>query len=161
MGTVTITINGQKVSAQPGQTILEAARGAGIDIPTLCHHPALAPVGACRVCLVEVAGQRTLQPSCTFPVADRMEVQTESANVVEARKFVLELIFSERNHFCMTCPMSGDCELQELGYRYGLDHWVYPTYEQAFAVDASAAHHLLDEGISQVIRRFKLRRAAV
>jgi formate dehydrogenase major subunit len=153
MGTVTITINGQKVSAQPGQTILEAARGAGIDIPTLCHHPALAPVGACRVCLVEVAGQRTLQPSCTFPVADRMEVQTESAKVVEARKFVLELIFSERNHFCMTCPMSGDCELQGLGYRYGLDHWVYPTYEQAFAVDASAAHHLLDHNRCVLCRR--------
>ncbi len=153
MGTVTITINGQRISAQTGQTLLEAARGAGIDIPTLCHHPALAPVGACRVCLVEVAGQRTLQPSCTFPVADRMEVQTESAKVVEARKFVLELIFSERNHFCMTCPMSGDCELQELGYRYGLDHWVYPTYGQRFAVDASPAHHLLDHNRCVLCRR--------
>jgi formate dehydrogenase major subunit len=153
MGTVTITINGQKVSAHAGQTVLEAARGAGIDIPTLCHHPALAPVGACRVCLVEVAGQRTLQPSCTFPVAERMEVQTESAKVVEARKFVLELIFSERNHFCMTCPMSGDCELQELGYRYGLDHWVYPTYRQRFEVDASPTHHLLDQNRCVLCRR--------
>ncbi|MFO7706583.1 MAG: molybdopterin-dependent oxidoreductase [Desulfobacterales bacterium] len=153
MGTVTITINGQKVSAHAGQTVLEAARGAGIDIPTLCHHPALAPVGACRVCLVEVAGQRTLQPSCTFPVAERMEVQTESAKVIEARRFVLELIFSERNHFCMTCPMSGDCELQELGYRYGLDHWVYPTYRQRFEVDASPTHHLLDHNRCVLCRR--------
>lgn len=153
MGTVTITINGQRVSAQTGQTILEAARGAGIDIPTLCHHPALPPVGACRVCLVEVSGQRTLQPSCTFPVAERMEVQTESAKVIEARRFVLELIFSERNHFCMTCPMSGDCELQELGYRYGLDHWVYPTYGQRFAVDASPSHHLLDHNRCVLCRR--------
>jgi formate dehydrogenase major subunit len=153
MGTVTITINGQKVSAHAGQTVLEAARGAGIDIPTLCHHPAIAPVGACRVCLVEVAGQRTLQPSCTFPVAERMEVQTESAHVVEARRFVLELIFSERNHFCMTCPMSGECELQELGYRYGLDHWVYPTYRQRFEVDASPTHHLLDHNRCVLCRR--------
>lgn len=153
MGTVTITINGQKVSAQTGQTLLEAARGAGVDIPTLCHHPALAPVGACRVCLVEVAGQRTLHPACTFPVAERMEVQTDSAKVVEARRFVLELIFSERNHFCMACPMSGDCELQELGYRYGLDHWVYPTYGQRYAVDASPAHHLLDHNRCVLCRR--------
>ncbi len=153
MGTITITINGQKVSAQTGQTILEAARATGIDIPTLCHHPALAPAGACRVCLVEVAGQRTLQPACTFPATDRMEVQTESAKVVAARRFVIELIFSERNHFCMTCPMSGDCELQALGYRYGLDHFVYPTYRERFPVDASPEHHLLDHNRCVLCRR--------
>lgn len=153
MSTITITMNGQKVSARPGQTILRAAQAAGIDIPTLCHHPALAPIGACRVCLVEVAGQRTLQPACTFPVADRMEVQTESPKVVRARKFVLELIFSERNHFCMTCEMSGGCELQDLGYRYGLDHWTYPTYTQRFPVDASPPHHLLDHNRCVLCRR--------
>ncbi|MCU0538956.1 MAG: molybdopterin-dependent oxidoreductase [Desulfobacterales bacterium] len=153
MGTMTITINDRKVSAQAGQTILEAARAAGIDIPTLCHHPALAPAGACRVCLVEVAGQRTLQPACTFPAADRMEIQTESPKVVAARRFVLELIFSERNHFCMTCPMSGDCELQSLGYRYGLDHFIYPTYRERFPVDASPAYHLLDHNRCVLCRR--------
>ena len=153
MSTITITINGQKVSAQPGQTILRAAQAAGIDIPTLCHHPALAPIGACRVCLVEVTGQRTLQPACTFPVADRMEVQTESPKVVRARKFVLELLFSERNHFCMACEMSGGCELQDLGYRYGLDHWIYPTYTQRFPVDASPPHHLMDHNRCVLCRR--------
>jgi len=153
MSTITITMNGQKVSAQPGQSVLRAAQAAGIDIPTLCHHPALAPIGACRVCLVEVAGQRTLQPACTFPVADRMEVQTESPKVVRARKFVLDLIFSERNHFCMTCEMSGGCELQNLGYRYGLDHWAYPTYTQRFPVDASPPHHLLDHNRCVLCRR--------
>ena len=153
MSAVTITINGQKVFARAGWTILRAAQAAGIDIPTLCHHPALAPIGACRVCLVEVAGQRTLQPACTFPVADRMEVQTESPKVVRARKFVLELIFSERNHFCMACEMSGGCELQDLGYRYGLDHWTYPTYTQRFPVDASPPHHLLDHNRCVLCRR--------
>jgi formate dehydrogenase major subunit len=153
MSTISITMNGQKVSARPGQTILRAAQAAGIDIPTLCHHPALAPIGACRVCLVEVAGQRTLQPACTFPVADRMEVQTESPKVVRARKFVLELIFSERNHFCMACEMSGGCELQDLGYRYGLDHWAYPTYTERFPVDASPAFHLLDHNRCVLCRR--------
>jgi formate dehydrogenase major subunit len=153
MSTVSITINGQTVSARPGQTVLEAARAAGIDIPTLCHHPALAPIGACRVCLVEISGQRTLQPACTFPVAERMQIQTESPKVVRARKFLLELLFSERNHFCMTCEMSGGCELQDLGYRYGLDHWMYPTYTERFPVDASARHHLLDHNRCVLCRR--------
>jgi formate dehydrogenase major subunit len=153
MSSITLTINGQQVSAQPGQTVLQAARAAGIDIPTLCHHPALTPSGGCRLCLVEVTGQRALQPSCTFPVADRMQIQTESPKVVRARRFVLELLFSERNHFCMACQMSGACELQALGYRYGLDHWVYPTYTQRFAVDASPLHHLMDHNRCVLCRR--------
>jgi formate dehydrogenase major subunit len=153
MASMNITINGQEVVAETGQTVLEAAAAAAIEIPTLCHHPALKPIGACRVCLVEVAGQRGLQPACTFPVAPRMAIQTESPKVVEARKFVLELIFSERNHFCMTCEMSGDCELQKLGYRYGLDHWMYPTYTQSFPVDATPDGFLLDHNRCVLCRR--------
>jgi NADH dehydrogenase/NADH:ubiquinone oxidoreductase subunit G len=153
MTAVNIVINGQQITTRAGQTILQAAREAGIEIPTLCDHPALKPIGACRVCLVEVSGQRTLQPACTYPVTDRMQVQTESPKVVKARKFVLELIFSERNHFCMYCAMSGNCELQDLGYRYGLDHWVYPTYTQRFPVDASPAHFLLDHNRCVLCRR--------
>jgi formate dehydrogenase major subunit len=153
MGSIKLTINGREVTAEQGQTILEVARGAGIDIPTLCHHPALKPIGACRVCLVEVSGQRTLQPACTFPAGAGMQVQTESAKVVEARKFVLELIFSERNHFCMYCEMSGDCELQDLAYRYGLDHMIYPTYTERFPVDATPAYFLLDHNRCVLCRR--------
>ena len=153
MASITMTINGQKVTAQTGQTVLEAAQAAGIDIPTLCHHPALKPIGACRVCLVEIAGQRTLQPACTFPVADKMDVQTESPKVVQARKFVMELIFTERNHFCMYCEMSGDCELQNLAYRYGIDHMTYPTYVQRFPVDATPTYHLLDHNRCVLCRR--------
>jgi formate dehydrogenase major subunit len=82
-----------------------------------------------------------------------MVIQTESPKVVEARKFVLELIFSERNHFCMFCEMSGDCELQKLGYRYGLDHWMYPTYTQTFPVDASPPDFLLDHNRCVLCRR--------
>jgi len=153
MSSINITINGREIAAGAGQTVLEAATAAGIEIPTLCHHPALKPIGACRVCLVEVKGQRTLQPACTFPIAPRMVIETESPKVVEARKFVLELIFSERNHFCMFCEMSGDCELQKLGYRYGLDHWMYPTYTQNFPVDASAHDFLLDHNRCVLCRR--------
>jgi formate dehydrogenase major subunit len=153
MSSLNITINGQEITAAGGQTVLEAATAAGIKIPTLCHHPALKPVGACRVCLVEVKGQRSLQPACTFPIAPRMIVETETPKVVEARKFVLGLIFSERNHFCMFCEMSGDCELQQLGYRYGLDHWMYPTYTQKFPVDASPPDFLLDHNRCVLCRR--------
>ncbi len=150
---VNLTINGQKVSAPAGSTVLQAARLASIDIPTLCDHPALAPIGACRMCLVEIKGQRTLQPACTFPITEGMEVQTEAPSVVQARKFVLELLFSERNHYCMYCETSGDCELQKLGYRYGLDHWVYPTYTKRFPVDATRKYFLMDHNRCILCRR--------
>ena len=144
MEMVNITINGQKVSAPPGSTILQAAKRAGIDIPTLCDHPALIPIGACRVCVVEVKGQRTLITACTFPIAEGMIVETETPQVVSARKFILDMLFSERNHYCPFCEVSGDCELQNLGYRYGLDHWIYPTYTKAFPIDASHEHLVME-----------------
>ncbi len=153
MATVNITIDGQQLTVPIGSTVLEAANQAGIDIPTLCHHPALAPIGACRVCLVEVKGQRTLQPACTFAVTPGMEIQTESPQVVQVRRFVLEMLFSERNHYCMYCEISGDCELQDLGYRYGLDHWAYPTYTKRFPVDATRDTFLMDHNRCILCRR--------
>ncbi|MGQ9585520.1 MAG: molybdopterin-dependent oxidoreductase [Anaerolineae bacterium] len=153
MTTVNITINGRKVLAKAGQTVLEAALAAGVDVPRLCHHPAVKPYGACRVCLVEIIGQRTLQPSCTFPVSEGMEVQTESPKVVEARRFVLQLLFSERNHYCMYCQMSGDCELQALAYRYGLDSWRYPRPFTPLQVDASREYFVMDHNRCILCRR--------
>ena len=153
MTMLTLTINGQPVEARRGQTVLEAASAAGIDIPTLCHHPQLKPIGACRICLVEIEKQRALQPACTFPVAPNLVVRTESPKVVSARKFALELLFSERNHFCMFCEMSGRCELQQLGYRYGLNHFLYPTYSRQFPVDTSSSHITLDHNRCVLCRR--------
>ncbi len=144
MSEVRLTINGQPTVAQSGQTILEAAQAAGIDIPVLCHHPALSSWGACRMCVVEVKGMRGLQTACTCPVADGMEVQTETESAVAVRKFVLELLFSERNHYCMFCQMSGDCELQDAAYRYGLDHFTYPRPYQKLNVDASRKYFIMD-----------------
>lgn len=144
MSEVHLTINGQAVTAQSGQTILEAARAAGIDIPTLCHHPALSNHGACRICLVEVKGMRTLQTACTCPVAEGMEVQTDTDEIIECRRFSLDLLFSERNHYCMFCQMSGDCELQTLAYRYNLDHWRYARPYEKMAVDASDPYIIMD-----------------
>ena len=144
MTMVNITMNGQKISAPAGSNILQAAKQVGIDIPTLCDHPALVSIGACRICVVEVTGQRTLITACTFPITEGMEIQTESPQVVKARKLILDLLFSERNHYCPMCQMSGDCELQNLGYRYGIDHWIYPTYTKGFPVDASRKYFFMD-----------------
>jgi formate dehydrogenase major subunit len=153
MPTVNITINGQKITAQAGQTIIQAAQAAGIDIPVLCNHPALEAWGACRICLVEVAKQRGLHPACTFPVTEGMEVQTETEKVVNIRKFVLELLFSERNHYCMFCEMSGDCELQNLAYRYGLDHWMYNRPYEKMPVDATRKYFIMDHNRCVLCRR--------
>ncbi len=127
MSKMHIIIDGKSVEVEPGTTVLQAAESAGISIPTLCHHPALKDMGACRMCLVEVSNSPGLQPACTFPVMDGLEVQTETERTTEMRRFILEMLFSERNHYCMFCEMSGDCELQSLAYKYGLDHWTYPT----------------------------------
>ena len=153
MTTVNLKINDQQVSASAGMTVLQAARLAEIDIPTLCDHPALTPIGSCRMCLVEIKGQRALQPACTFPISEGMEVQTESPKVTEARRFILHLLFSERNHYCMYCEMTGDCELQALGYRYGIDHWVYPTYTKRFPVDATRQYFIMDHNRCILCRR--------
>ena len=98
---VTIRINGRPVRARAGQTVMAAARSVGIEIPSLCHHPAVTPLGACRICLVEIERQRNLQPACTFPVLEGLRIETESANVVAERKFILQMLFSEGNHYCM------------------------------------------------------------
>ncbi len=153
MAPVHLTIDGKEIVAESGQTILQAAEAAGIDIPTLCNHPALEPVGACRMCLVEIEKQRALQPACTFQVTDGMAVHTESAKVVETRKFLLELLFSERNHYCMYCQMSGDCELQSLAYRYGLDAWLYPRPYTPLPVDATREHFVMDHNRCILCRR--------
>ena len=144
MADVNITINGQALSVPAGITILKAARQAGIDIPTLCDHAALTPVGGCRMCVVEVEGVRNLQTACTYPVSEGMVVLTESPRIFSARKLVIDMLFSERNHFCMYCESSGDCELQSMGYRFDVDHWAFPTYTKSFPLDATHPYLFMD-----------------
>jgi NADH-quinone oxidoreductase subunit G len=135
MVTVNLTINGCKVGAPAGSTVLQAATQAGIKIPTLCDHPALAPIGACRMCLVEIKGQRTLQPACTFPITEGMDVQTHSPSVIEARRFVLELLLSDHPLDCMTCDSTGACELQDLMYEYEVKQTRFPGEQHAYPVE--------------------------
>jgi formate dehydrogenase major subunit len=142
MSEVHLKINGQDVVAQSGQTILEAARAAGVEIPTLCYHPALSAWGACRMCLVEVKGMRGLQTACTCPATEGMEVEVNTPQTIGVRTFVLQLLFSERNHYCMYCQMSGNCELQDMAYKHGLDHWTYPRPFQKLEVDASRKYFI-------------------
>ena len=120
MDTVSLTINGVKVTAPMGSTILEAARSAGIYIPTLCYHPDLVPEGACRLCLVEASGARGLVASCCYPVSDGMTVQTNTEKVRAARKMVMELLLASHPKDCLACQKSGDCELQEIAADLGV-----------------------------------------
>jgi predicted molibdopterin-dependent oxidoreductase YjgC len=137
MATVNLTIDGQKITARRGQTVLEAATAAGIKIPTLCHHPALEPIGACRVCLIEVSRQQPLHPACTYQVTEGLSVETRSPRVEEARRFVLELLLSDHPLDCMTCERAGDCELQDLAYEYGIKESRLPGVQHAYALDSA------------------------
>jgi formate dehydrogenase major subunit len=159
VGAISITINGRRVQASVGQTVLEAASASGIQIPTLCHHPRLPPQGSCRLCLVEIEKQRTLQPACTFPVSEGLNIQTESGKVTDARRFALQMILSERSHYCMFCTASGgfentDCELQRLCYEHGFNCWEYtPHYERRWPIDATRHFFVMDHGRCILCRR--------
>jgi len=151
---VTVTIDEKKVEVPQGTTVLNAARKAGIEIPTLCDHPQLTPYGGCRLCLVEIEGARTLQPSCTMPVSDNMVVHTDTEKIREARKFVLSMIFSERNHFCPYCQVSGgDCELQNAAYDEDMTHWPLQPNWQPYPVDASHPFIIIEHNRCILCRR--------
>ena len=113
-----LTINGETLTFEAGQTLLAVALGAGIKVPTLCNYKDTMPTGACRVCVVEVEGARTLLPACATQAAPGMVVQTESPRVAAARKTVIELLLASGNHNCLVCEANGECELQALAYRY-------------------------------------------
>ena len=109
-----LTIDGQMVEVAEGATILDAARKLNIKIPTLCYHPDQNVKANCRICVVEVEGQRLLQPSCSFPAADGMVVRTNTAKVRRARNNILELILAHHPQDCLNCGRNGNCELQEI-----------------------------------------------
>ncbi len=125
MSDVAVTINGMKLYGRAGQTILELALENGIDIPNLCHDPRLAPAGACRLCLVDVEGQRGPVTACTFGISPDMVVRTETDEIRELRKTVLELLFYEHRGACTTCDKNGSCLLQKYAYEYQLDESVF------------------------------------
>jgi formate dehydrogenase major subunit len=151
---VQLTIDGKAIETPQGATVLQAARMAGIEIPTLCDHPALKPYGGCRLCVVEIDGFRTLQASCTMPASNGMVVHTDTEKVKLARTFVLTMLFSERNHFCPYCQKSGgDCELQNSAYGEGMTHWPLVPAWKNFEVDGSHPYYVFDHNRCILCRR--------
>ena len=132
-----LTINGKTIEAPDGATILDTAKRAGIRIPTLCFLEKREPTGACRVCLVEVEGARTLMTACSTPVFDGMEVKTNSPRVRAARKQVVELLLSEHDGNCQICDRNQDCELQDLASELGLRDITYEGEKAKARIDDS------------------------
>jgi len=154
-----IVINGNEFSFEPGESILDVARRNSIDIPTLCHLKNAAPTGACRVCVVEVEGARSLLASCAAPAGNNMVVRTESAKVIEARRMVIQLLLSSGNHNCAVsgsagenwtefqlksqkiedttelCPVWGDCQLQDLAFRYQVSGEVFAPTDSPYPME--------------------------
>jgi len=135
MEIITITINGQILQTQAGCTVLEAAREAGIHIPTLCYLADLTPEGSCRVCLVEIEGMRRLVTACTYLVWEGMTVYTDSAIVHESRKRVVQLILSNHPQECLTCQRNLDCELQTLASKLGIKEIRFKGQPSQFPID--------------------------
>jgi bidirectional [NiFe] hydrogenase diaphorase subunit len=121
MSVRTFEIDGQTITALEGQTIFSAAWDSGIRIPRLCHVGGLSDVAACRLCLVEVEGQKKLQASCITKVVEDMVVRTSTPALQAHRKLIVELFFAERNHICSVCVLNGACELQSLAQSLGVD----------------------------------------
>ena len=141
---VKVRIDGEYVAASEGQTILEVARASGKYIPALCYMAGLSPVGACRLCIVEVSGVGRLLPACTTPVQDGLSVTTTSPQLSAYRKIALELLFTERNHVCAVCVSSGHCELQALAQDLEVTHVRYPYNYPRLPVDTSHPRFVLD-----------------
>jgi NADH-quinone oxidoreductase subunit G/NADP-reducing hydrogenase subunit HndD len=121
----TIEVNGQKIEAKKGETILTALKRAGIHVPTLCYMEGLAPSGACRMCVVEVEGFANLIPSCSFPVSENLKIKTNSPMVLKARKTIIELLLSNHPDDCLYCIRGGDCDLQRLARDNGVRNRVF------------------------------------
>jgi bidirectional [NiFe] hydrogenase diaphorase subunit len=137
MAVNTLTIDGQLLTASGDQTLLQAAWENGIHIPTMCHLEGVSDVGACRLCLVEIAGSPRLQPACLTRVAEGMVVQTATDRLREYRKMIVELLFAERNHVCSVCVANGHCELQNMAVNVGMDHVRFAYQFPQLPVDAT------------------------
>lgn len=142
---VNLKIDGIDVAAEEGMTILEAARKVNIDIPTLCYLKEINEVGDCRMCIVEVEGRRGFATSCVQKVEEGMVVHTNTANVLEARRAILELILSNHDRKCLTCVRSGNCELQALANKFNITDIEF---------EGERAEHEIDDKSPSIVRDF-------
>ncbi len=154
MNMVNLKINNVDVTVPAGSTILEAAKAAHIEIPTLCYMKEINAIGACRICVVEVKGARSLVAACVYPVNEGMEVFTSTPKVLKSRRMTLELILSNHNRKCLSCVRSGNCELQKLCLEYGIDNdGKYDGDKTPSELDDSAAHMIRDNSKCILCRR--------
>ena len=150
---INLKINDIPVTVPEGTTILEAARSAGIKIPSLCFLKGVNEIGACRICVVEVKGARSLVASCVYPVSEGMEVQTNTEKVRNSRKLTLELILSNHRMDCLTCARNAHCELRELAAEFNIDAVRYANDALLPRVEASALHLVRDNSKCILCRR--------
>jgi bidirectional [NiFe] hydrogenase diaphorase subunit len=146
-------IDDQDVTARADETILSVARQNNIRIPTLCHLDGLSESGACRLCIVEIKGSPKLAPSCVTPARQDIEVFTKSDRVIDYRKKILEILFTERNHVCSVCVSNGHCELQALSAELGITHVRYDYLYPPQFVDASHERFSMDHNRCILCRR--------
>lgn len=144
MPNVTLTIDGRQVTVPAGTTVLEAAREAGVFIPTLCHDPLLPGWGACRLCVVEIPGMRNLPASCVTPVSEGMVVYTASEAVIEARRTIIDLLLSNHPMDCLTCEKNGDCRLQDYAFMYGVKQPSFKGERKNYPLDDSNPYIVRD-----------------
>jgi len=144
MSVKTLQIDGNMVTGVDGDTIFSVAWEHGIRIPRLCHVGGLSDVGACRLCMVEVEGQRNLQAACLTPVEEGMGVRTDTPRLLSHRKLIVELLLAERNHVCAVCVADGACELQTLFRDLGIDHVRLRYRFPSLTVDTSHERFGLD-----------------
>ncbi len=151
---VNMKINGMDISAPEGSTILEAARLANIEIPTICFLKDINEIGACRMCIVEVTGAKSMVTACVYPINEGMEVWTNTPKVLASRKKTLELLLSDHDRKCLSCVRSGKCELQHLCHAYNVDDVsIYEGEKNTFKPDTSADHMVRDNNKCILCRR--------
>ncbi len=150
---ISLTIDNIPVIVPEGTTILEAARSAGIKIPSLCYLKDVNEIGACRICVVEVKGARSLMASCVYPVSEGMEVKTNTPKVRHSRQLTLELILSNHRMDCLTCSRNAHCELRQLAADLGIDAVRYANDQLLPQIEDSALHLVRDNSKCILCRR--------
>lgn len=138
MSTISIEVNGKKVEAVKGETLLTVLRRNGYEVPTLCYYEGLQPTGACRICVVELEGARSLVPACAYPVADGLKVKTNSERVIRARRTIVELLLANHPDDCLYCLRNGNCQLQELAETFGIRMRRFAGERQSHPLDLSS-----------------------
>ena len=134
---INLEINDQKISVDPGTTVLQAAKSLGLHIPHLCYTKKLKPTSACRLCVVEVEGARNLVASCSYPVSEGMKVHTDTERVLNTRKMIIDLLLSDHPSDCLTCEKNGACKLQNYAFEMGIPATRFTGAKHDYPVDKS------------------------